>query len=327
MADEPKTIAEGGGTPTPEPAPTPAPAPTPTPAPTPAPTPTPTPAPTPTPTPAPELTWPSAGFPPDWRVRWVSGITDEKARKTAETLLERQASPTAVIEKMLNQEKALSQRSGVRKPGENATADEVAAWRREAGIPESPDKYDIKLPEGKELGDDDKKVFKGFAERLHKAGASNDVMNEALAWYLDDSEAQFSSLVETDDRFRQESEAALRTKWGADFARNINAIGLMFADAPKGLGDALLNGRLADGRKIGDTPEMVEFLTKLSLESNPIATLMPTGGATNTSVETQIAEIEKVMRTDNSKYWHDPDMQKRYGELLAARENMKKRAA
>lgn len=273
-----------------------------------------------TPPPVTETVWPAEGLPPDYRARMLKGLEGDDL-KAANNILERLGSPADVIKKLLNQERQLSApRPKLVKPGKDAKPEEIAAYRKEMGIPETPDAYDIKLPDGVVLGDADKEVFKEFAPALHEAGLNNDQVSAVMARYLNIVEQDSNKLYEDDRKFRDASDKALRTEWGPDYERNLNAINIIMQDAPAGLAEGLLNGRLADGRKIGDTPEFVKFLSSLALQAVPTATLLPPDMPSGPTLLTEIAAIEADMKKDINAYFKDPAKQKRYGDLLAARD-------
>lgn len=263
--------------------------------------------------------WPTDGLPPDYRARMLKGLEGDDLR-AATNILERLGSPADIVKKLLSQERTLSQPRKAAKPGKDAKPEELAAWRKENGVPDAPDKYEIKLPDGKVLGDADKAVLKDFAPALHEAGLSNEQMSTVVDRYLSIVEAETNKMVETDATNRATNEAALRAEWGSDFQRNLNAISVIMQDAPKGMSDQLLNGRLADGRKIGDTPEVLKFLSGLALQAVPAATLLPNDMPNGATLVSEIAAIEQKMKTDIAGYFKDPVMQKRYADLLQARE-------
>ena len=68
--------------------------------------------------------------------------------------LERFDSPKRVLDWAVNAEKKLKENAPtttLTPPSEGASEDEVKTWREAAGVPETPDKYEIKLSDGMEL--------------------------------------------------------------------------------------------------------------------------------------------------------------------------------
>jgi hypothetical protein len=62
------------------------------------------------------------------------------------------------------------------------------------------------------------------------------------------------------------------------------------------------------------------ILARLSRDVHPPSTFIPDGDQSGRGIDAEISEIERVMQADNARYWRDPKMQERYGELLAARD-------
>jgi hypothetical protein len=271
-------------------------------------------------------------WPADWREATAAAIAgdDEKARAREIKRLERYADPARIYAKARELEAKLSQTGAVRRPGPKATVDEIKAYHRSIGVPETPADYfsGLRLDNGAVLGSADRPLAESFAAALHPAGATPEVVNAALNWYFRHEEAQAATLDEADEAFRVESERALRDELGAGFARKTNAIAALFADAPGGtdlddpgsLFARLMGGRLADGRIVGNDPDMVRFLAGLAGEVRPFATVTEAGNSSGQSIDSEIAEIRTKMRNDRRGYFADSALQARYRELIAMRE-------
>lgn len=261
-----------------------------------------------------------AAFPDDWREQLAGG--DDKALST----LKRYGSPKGLWDKIRNQEKALSAR-GPAKPGKDATPEEVAAWRKAEGIPETPDGYveGLTLPDGALLGDDDKPVVASYAAAMHEVGVPQGVIDRTMAWYFNHLEEVTTAQKDADEAFRAEAVTELRNEFGDNFQRSVTGIANLFPS--KDVMNALIGGRTADGKLIGDDPRMLRVLASLAAQVRPDGdTRLPAGQGSGGSIDGEIAEIEKLMRTDGGRpYWQDKSKQDRYGELLAARERMRAR--
>ncbi|NWG25369.1 MAG: hypothetical protein HXY30_13325 [Pseudorhodoplanes sp.] len=214
---------------------------------------------------------------------------------------------------------------------ENASAEELAAWRKDNGIPDKPEGYleKLTLPDGLVLGEADKPVAESFARRALEKNWTPQQFNDAVGWYYENLEAQQAAQAEADAAFKQTSDDALRAEWqGADYRANLNAIQNLFAGWPKGLAEQLLTARTADGHILGNMPDFVKQMAALARELNPAAALVPAGGADpGKSLSDEIASIEKTMREKPDEYWNSTTMQTRYRELLEAQEKMQARAA
>ena len=184
----------------------------------------------------------------------------------------------------------------VKLPGKDAKPEEIAAFHKALGVPEKPEEYfkQVKLENGAVIGEADKPLVDGFAAAVHKSGATPEMVNAALNWYYANQGEQAAALDEGDDTFRREAEKALKDELGPAFKRKTNAIASLFATAPGGtdiknensLYARMMGGRMADGRIIGNDPDMVRFLVGLVSEVNPAATVVEDGKQSGMSIDT-----------------------------------------
>lgn len=273
-----------------------------------------------------------ADWPDDWRKK-MSG-EDEKAIKA----LERYQSPADVAKALRDAQNLI--RSGKVKDAlpENPTDEQIAAWRKDNGIPEAPDGYLEALPDGLVIGDEDKDLVGGFLESAHAKNMNPEQVASAINWYYEEQEKQVTAQIEADRAFRKDAEDALRGEWGGEYRANVNAIANFLSSTPvlsEGedgekitLGAALMDARLPDGTKVGDNPHTAKFLLNLANEINPGGTVAPGDGTSRlASVKEEIASIEKVMREDRRAYDKDEKMQARLRQLYAAEEKLASRAA
>lgn len=287
----------------------------------PAPVPTPPAAPAPKAPPAADPKLDADPSPPandDWRSRLSGG--DEKLAG----YLGRFASEKAFTEasKKLNDEI----KGGVyRKPlSADPTEDELAAYRKDFGIPEKPEGYLEKLPEGLVIGDDDKPFIDAFVADMHSANAPKGTVDAAISAYYKILEDQSASEAEEIGNARRDNEEVLRSEWGGDFRRNLNIASGFIATLPDAVKGALTSGTDAAGMPLANNAEVLKWVTSLALSANPLATVVPGAGANQASaIAEEITAIETTMRTNRKAYNADAKMQERYRELVTAREKMK----
>lgn len=266
---------------------------------------------------------PKGDVTPKWADDWRQQIAGED--KKALDRLGRFATPADIFKSLREAEKKLSE--GVKplaKPGEKATEEEWAAYRKTAGIPESVDDYvkAIELSDKREIGSDDKPVVAAFAERAIKAGVAPKDMAPLVEEYYAMQEEMVAQQAEKDAEFKTSSMQALREEWGGDFKANINSLRPYFETVDGGLFDNLLGGRLADGTKIGDHPSVIKFFVAKALQENPAATVVPAGGNQIETIEAEIKAIERRMREDRPAYFKDSAAQERYRKLIEARDKV-----
>lgn len=266
-------------------------------------------------------------WPDDWRTRMVAGITDPAAKEKELKQLGRYASPEEVHKKARALEQRLS--SGELKSvlPKDAKPEELKAWRAEAGIPETPDKYDLDLGGGLVVGEADKPLVERFLQAAHGTNQTPDQVKASLRAYYEVNEQITADRQAKDHQLQEESTETLRAEWGPEFRRNVNLVhGLLDKTCSQEVKDKFLTGRLSDGTPIGSSPEALKMLLGLALVDNPAGTVVPgSGGNMEGAIDEEIGKIEKVMRSDRRAYNRDEKMQKRYGELLVAREAIAKR--
>ena len=76
---------------------------------------------------------------------WRAGIADERLRRYADTY----ASPADLAKAALDLRQKLS--NAVTVPGKGASEEEHATFRKRLGIPDTPDGYEVEIPEGIEM--------------------------------------------------------------------------------------------------------------------------------------------------------------------------------
>lgn len=267
-------------------------------------------------------------WPEDWRKK-IAGDDDSKQ-------LERFASPKDIWGKARELEKKLSggEYKFAKPYPEKGTAEEQLAWRREAGIPEAPEKYELKDKNGLPLKDEIKAANLQLLKFAHSRNLPPAVVNDIVNYGIESEAQAVKADAEQDAVEAQECEDALRKEWGNErFRGNQNRIDNFLSKAPKALQEVLAKTRLANGKLLKNDPLAQQWLLNIALEGDPATTLVPgASGNVATSIDDEINKIKGWMNApkgspDNKKYWGDENVQKRYRELLAAQEHYKQKAA
>lgn len=266
-----------------------------------------------------EATWPD-----DWRQKLAG---EDKAYLKQ---LERFDSPAALA-KSYKEAQAKIASGAVKTPlAKDATPEQVAAWRAENGVPEKPDGYEVKPEGGFVFGDADKPVLDSFTAFAHGKNWSPTQVNEAATWYAQLQEEATARQDTADAEFRSGAEDTLRAEWGGEYRRNLSTVqNFLASHAPDGVADRLLGGRMADGRRIGDDPAVLQFLVRAARDANPMASVVPAGTPNAPqAIGDELANLKKMMGDDRSEYWHGPkseQLQARYRELKTAQTQMSAR--
>lgn len=271
------------------------------------------------PAPAPvEPTWPD-----DWRAQMAQG------NKDVEKLLKRYASPQSVADAFKNLRGRLDSGEFKKPLPDNPTEDEIAAFRKEHGIPDKPEGYEF--ADGLEVSEIDKPILDAFKEYAHGKNWTPDQVKDVTSWYFAAREHENEQMYENDQAYRQQAEDALRSELGNEFRPSINGLrNFMQQTFGPELTASIFSARLGDGTLAGNNPAFLKGFIHLMKEVNPAATVtLPDGNYGGKGVEERIAELEKQMQADINAWQSDKNAaaQKEYVELLAARDKMKARDA
>ncbi len=293
----------------------------------PAPAPAPDPAPDPivgdppAPTPDPAAPAPAAGDPPagDWPEDWRQKYSTDPA---VQKRLERYGSPKAALDALFAAQTRISKGDILPALKDNPTAEDIAEYRNSHGIPETPDKYDLTLPNGLVIGEADKPFVDEFLTKAHEQNMHPKQVQEALGWYFDKQEKAVAEQEARDQEHRIACVDELRNEFGPDYKREVKIAMDVLDTAPADVKDRFLGGRLADGTMIGNDPAVIRWLNTLSRELNPIGTVVP-GSGTNAAqaVQSEMTELRALMGDHNSAYWKGPAAaakQARYKQLVEA---------
>lgn len=236
----------------------------------------------------------AAGDPaPDAKGYWPDDWRDKVSKGNEKVLqrLGRYASPEAALDALIEAQNRISQ--GKLKPGPKASAEEVSAWRAEMGIPESPDKYDLK---GVQIPEASKPMFDVLFKEAHATGQSAEqVAGTIRAWQQVQVKAA-EMRAENDRLAMQAVEDGLREEWGGEFRVHMNNIhGLLDGATDQGFKDKLLAARMPDGNPIGTSPEALKFLLSLALIKNPAGVVLPGGGSNPVDgVKEELGKLQKI---------------------------------
>ena len=247
------------------------------------------------------------------------GDLTTKEAQAALKELGRYATESDVYDALLEAKRAL--RSGKIEKGvpKDASAEQLAEWRAANGIPDSPDKYFDKLPDGLVIGDEDMPIFESFAESLHGTNAKPEVIHAAVEWYNNHRQAVQEAQAVQDVNYADEAVAALKAEYGGSYEKNLNIannhIANMFGQEQIAL---MTQARAPDGRRLFDIPEVVHGFLKAGLEIDPAATVAPSGGGGIGAIDNELAQLEERLTKDRKGFFDD-GLNKRHDELIAAK--------
>lgn len=264
------------------------------------------------------------GKPPEswWKEDWRDQVA--KDDKSVKNILGRFATPADAIQSAIDIRKKISAGEIKMPLPKDAKPEDIAKWRTENGIPESPDKYELKLRDGLSIGKDDKPIIDGFLKAMHDKNTHPDVASAAVDWYYGEIERQTEARAVADKAKASEAQEVLREEWGPEYRTNLNVVENLLSTMPKDVADDFKYGRLANGTPIMASPAAIKWLLNMNLQLNPHSKVVGnTAGNPASAIDDEIAKIEKVMTTDRKSYNKDEKMQSRLRELYTAREGLK----
>jgi len=278
---------------------------------------------------------PDTGSPASWPDNWreIMAGGDEKLVQR----LSRFNSPSNVAKSWVALNNKMSSGEVVpSKPGEDATDDEMNAWRETQGIPSEPAGYLENMPEGLVFGEQDEPALNSFLENAHAKDMPPSAVHDALSWYHENEQNALAMRHEFDLAIRQETEDELRAEWGNEYRANLNGMNnLVETYSDEDFATNLFNARMPDGTLVGDNATFIRMMTDINTEVNPHPTVTPATGANlGQTIASEKAVIEKAMSDRDSEYWKGPKhpesgetmMAHRYNELLEAEIKLEQRA-
>lgn len=190
---------------------------------------------------------------PDWR----TSIENPELHKLAERYESASAMAKAVAD--LRRETA----TRIRPLGENPTPEELATYRKQTGVPLDIGGYDFGLPEGYEPNEADTAFRSEMANAMHganvtgaQAKALSAAFNDYVARQQADSEAAAVAA-------RDQSIAALKREFGADYDRNIEYARRAALDFGNESFVEFLETKSVDGVPLGDHPAFVKAFARI----------------------------------------------------------------
>ena len=194
-------------------------------------------------------------------------------------------------------------------PGSNSTDDDWIKVYDKLGRPADIKDYDVTMPE----------MFdgNGFRESIHAAGLNQKQAASVAQFIHSQSEAANEKLNAYQEQARLDTEAELRQEYGKTFddkikrAQSTAKYLLGSKGDPNHKDNILGNIRLADGRMLGDHPDIIRMFEAMSHE---IAEDDLDGVTTESAMTPQDAqeEIDTIQADRSGPYWnkHHPEHDK-----------------
>jgi hypothetical protein len=249
----------------------------------------------------------SFSWPEDWRDRLSGG--DDKLKN----LLNRYTAPDAFAKAFKELRAAYDSRKPAKDEAaelpENATEEQLAAYRKAKGIPDKPEDYEFEVPEGKELSDSEYEIMIDFAKAMHETNMPADTVKKISSWFLEYEDIVAQKNADRAYEARQETEEKLRAEWGGDYRANVNLMSNVLQEHLGSAAGDFLSQPMMDGTRLGDNETFIRLMADLSRKvGGSTAELYTTDvHTTGQSLETRKAELMKMMNDPDpvvrKKYW------------------------
>lgn len=190
---------------------------------------------------------------------WRSAITDPALKNIADRI----ASPVDAIKVIQDLRTQNSQR--IKVPGEGATEEDLAKYRKAIGVPDKPDGYEVTLPDGLQMTEADQAVLSQIAPIAHETGVPKEAFNKFVGKYLELSKQAEQQAIQTINQFGEQAEKQLKREWQGEYDRNVNLAGRLAETIGGAEFKAFLNETpIAGGGMLGDHPVLVRFLATVA---------------------------------------------------------------
>jgi len=198
--------------------------------------------------------------------------------------------------------------------------EQMAAYREAQGVPETAKDYQLSLDDGLVLGEGDEAIMGGIYDIAHANNISSEAMSAMTNAMLSGRQVEADARISQDGIDQQLTDSQLKEAWGGDMTTNINMVKGLISQLPESIKESFENARLPDGKAIFNSPEMMIAMSDWARKINPSATVVPNSANPMQSMNDEIKKFEGMMGTPE---WHkDTDSQKRYMDLLNARDGM-----
>lgn len=246
----------------------------------------------------------------------VDGKLDQKLADKTLARLKRFPSLNEALDWAFNSDKKIADGSYKKPPGEKATPEELTAYRELNGIPETPEGYLEKLPDGLVIGDEDKPIVDHFLKAFHAKHTDPAVVSSAIKAYYD--------MVDETEGARQQANVAakaavddeMKAEWGPEYPQNVGMVNAMLEGMPKEAQEELLQSTMPDGSQILNSPNFMRWMAETAKALNLTGSVAPSGQADAVGIEQEMADLAKASGDKYGPYWKGPAHPTRKGETI-----------
>jgi hypothetical protein len=235
----------------------------------------------------------------------------DDAREKFLSKLARYPSLTAALIAGINAQDKISTGKYKAPLADDATDEEIAAWRKDNGIPEDAKGYKLPKVQGEEWTDADRPGLDKLLSRMHEKNASQAQVDAVLATYkevvAEAREAQREQLSAIDKADTQATRDALRDEFEGEFKPAMTLLKRLVNDGevfPDEAGKLIADARTADGHRLINNPAIARFLINFAREHYGEGSML--SGDQQAAANTEEQELLNLMKTDIDAYNFKP---------------------
>jgi hypothetical protein len=193
-----------------------------------------------------------------------------------------------VLKSYAHLEKRLGE--GVKMPAPDAAPEQVAAWRKITGTPESPEGYKLERPADIPEEAWSPELVKGFTELAHKHHLAPAAVKEISDWWNGQQKAAAEQFGQQYLQQQEQVVGELRKEWGEKFGQNVAAARRVAAVA----------GVDPNDPELGNSPKVIRALFAMS---NLISDDQEVRGG-KSGPNLSPAQEADAIQTDQGNPWH-----------------------
>ena len=166
---------------------------------------------------------------------WRGSITDPKLKNFSD----RFATPADAAKAAFDLRQKLS--NAITIPGENASDEDRAAFRKAVGVPDTPEGYEVRVPDtlpenirAMQETPQAKGRVSEFLKAMHEAGAPKAAAEKAVAMFYQYLGEDAESMGKASEKTLDTADQAIRKEWGRDYDANLNAANTAFREFAPG---------------------------------------------------------------------------------------------
>ena len=256
----------------------------------------------------------------NWRTPFAGG--DDKQA----TQLERFTTPADFGKAYFGLQSRVTSGDVLKPLPDDATEDDLKAFREQQGIPLEAKGYLDDLPDGLVIGEDDMPFMVDMVEKTYDLNMSKPQMHGLIKWYNEFTEGADAARHENDEKLRMETEDLFRKDWGSEYRKNTNLINALIEGQFGMDAKAFLDARTPEGAPLLADAGVLKGLINMSRQINPSGELVENNANVMTSMEDELDVLKKFMRDDRTAWNASPEKAERFQILVTAIAKQKERA-